>query len=168
MKKTVFAVVATCLIGVSSLALAAGAEEAAAIQKAAEAYLGAVPADSYLITADKLLERINSGKNDFVIYDVRIPKEKTYDQGHIPGALHLGYKDFAKPENLAKLPKDKDIILYCNTGQDENKDLTVLRMLGYKAYGLKWGYLSWKAAPPTDLTLKAIDGSKSGKYLVEK
>lgn len=143
-------------------------EEPSAIAKAADAYLSSVPADSYLITADKLLERINSGKKDFVIYDVRIPKEKTYDQGHIPGAIHLGFKDFAKPENLARLPKDKDIIVYCNTGQDENKDLTVLRMLGYKAYGLKWGYMSWNTAAPTDLTLKAIDASKSGKYPVER
>lgn len=168
MKKCIFALAALSLVATASVASAITDEETAAIQKSADAYLSNIPADSYLITADKLLERIKSGKKDFVIYDVRVPKEKTYDRGHIPGAVHLSFKDFAKAGNLAKFPKDKDIIVYCNTGQEENKDLTVLRMLGYRAYGLKWGYLSWAVAPPTDLTQQALAAARSGKYPVEK
>ena len=166
-KRSVLAVAVSCIVSISSMASAMTTEEAAAIQKAGEAFLSNAPADSYHITAEKLLERMRSGKKDFVIYDVRTGREKTYDKGHIPGAFPISYKDIVKPDNLAKLPKDKDIILYCNTGHDENKALTVLRMLGYKAYGLKWGYMSWHEAPPTDLTLKAIEESKSGKYPVE-
>jgi rhodanese-related sulfurtransferase len=100
--------------------------------------------------------------------DVRIPKDKTFDQGHLPGAIHISFKDVARPENLAKLPKDKDIIVYCNTGHEENKALTVLRLLGYRAYALKWGYMAWKSAPPTGMTLKAIEGSIVNNYPLEK
>jgi len=52
--------------------------------------------------ASEVLERINSGKKDFILVDVRMPKDKTYDQGHLPGAIFIGFKDIAKPENLAK------------------------------------------------------------------
>ena len=118
--------------------------------------------------ASDVLERIKSGKKDFVIVDVRMPKTKYFDQGHLPGAIYIGYREIAKPENLAKLPKDKDIIVYCNTGHEQNKVLSVLGMLGYKAYGMKWGYSSWKVAAPTAATLKAIEGSISNNYPIEK
>jgi rhodanese-related sulfurtransferase len=161
-------IVAAGLMLSSTVAFALTLEEQQSMQKAADSYLSGIPAGEYHIMAEKLLERINSGKQDFVIVDVRSPKDKNYDLGHIPGAIPIAFKDAAKPENLAKLPKDKDIIVYCNTGHDENKVLTVLRMLGYRAYGLKWGYMSWKTATPTGLTLKAIDGSILNNYPVEK
>lgn len=161
-------IVATGLMLSSTMAFALTVDELQVVQKTADAYLSGLPAGEYHILADKLLERINSGKKDFVVVDVRAPKEKNYDLGHIPGAIHISFKDAAKPESLAKLPKDKDIIVYCNTGHEENKVLTVLRMLGYRAFGLKWGYMSWKTALPTGLTLKAIEGSILNNYPVEK
>jgi len=47
--------------------------------------------------ADDVLDRINSGKDDFIIVDLRMPKEKKYDQGHLPGAIYIGFKEIAKP-----------------------------------------------------------------------
>ncbi len=166
--KTRFLAVAACILSLSSLASALTPEEATVVQKVAESYLSNIPAGEYHIMADKLHERINSGKNDFVLVDVRVPKDKTFDQNHLPGAMYISFKDIARPENLAKLPKDKDIIVYCATGHEENKVLTVLRMLGYRAYALKWGYMSWKTAMPTGLTLKAVEGSILNNYPVEK
>lgn len=152
----------------TATAFAQNPDEQQVIQKAADAYLSGIPAGEYHVSAEKLLERITAGKGDFVLVDVRVPKDKTYDQGHLPGAIYIPFRDAAKPENLAKLPKDKDIILYCNTGHEENKVLTALRMLGYRAYALKWGYMSWKTAMATGMTLKAIDGSILNNYPVEK
>jgi rhodanese-related sulfurtransferase len=168
MKAKVMAAAAVSIMGMASLAFALTAAEEKVVQQAADTFLSNIPAGEYHIMADKLLERINSGKNDFVLVDVRIPKDKTFDQGHLPGAIHISFKDVARPENLAKLPKDKDIIVYCNTGHEENKALTVLRLLGYRAYALKWGYMAWKSAPPTGMTLKAIEGSIVNNYPLEK
>ncbi len=143
--------------------------EYAVIQKAANEYLSSLPAkDFYDTTAEDVYKRIQSGKKDFVIVDVRVPKDKKYDQGHLPGAQFIGVMDLAKPENLAKLPKDKDIIVHCDTGQQQNKAVTVLRLLGYNAYAMKWGYMSWKVAPPTALTLGEINGAITKNYPVEK
>lgn len=168
MKKLATLFVATLALCGAVNAQALTPEEAAVVAKASNEYLSTMPVKEYHVMAAEVLERINSGKNDFILVDVRMPKDKTFDQGHLPGAIFIGFKDIAKPENLTKLPKDKDIIVYCATGHEENKALTVLRMLGYKAYAMKWGYMSWKTAMPTGLTLKAIEGSISTNYPVEK
>lgn len=168
MKKKVLVLLIGVLFILSGTAFGLTNEESKIIQKAADEFLSNEPANGYHILAEEVFARIQSGKNDFVIVDTRMPKDKKYDQGHLPGAIHIGFKEIAKPENLAKLPKDKDIIVHCDTGHDQNKALTVLRMLGYKAYDMKWGYMSWKTLPPTGMTLKAIEGSILNNYPVEK
>lgn len=168
MKKRVLVLAVTALFILTGGALALTDEEYRTVQKVADEYMSNVPADGYHVAAEDVLKRIQAGDKNLVIVDVRMPKEKKYDQGHLPGAIHIGFKEIAKPENLAKLPKDKDIIVHCDTGHEQNKALSVLRMLGYKAYDMKWGMMSWKTLPPTGLTLKAIEGSILTNYPVEK
>jgi rhodanese-related sulfurtransferase len=159
MKNTILTVVVAVLFVFTGVAFALTDEEYKTVQKVADEYMSNVPADGYHIAAEDVLKRLQSGKNDFIIVDVRMPKDKKYDQGHLPGAVYIGFKEIAKPENLAKLPKDKDIIVHCDTGHEQNKALSVLRMLGYKAYDMKWGMMSWNShLSPTNATLKAIAG----------
>ncbi|MEW6529634.1 MAG: rhodanese-like domain-containing protein [Thermodesulfobacteriota bacterium] len=152
----------------SGFAFALTSEELKAVQKASDEFLRNVPEDGYHIPAEEVMAKIKSGAKDFLIVDVRMPKDKKYDKGHLPGAIYIGFRELAKPENLANLPKDKDIIVHCDTGHEQNKALSVLRMLGYKAFDLKWGYMAWKPLPPTSATLKAIQGSIGNDYPVEK
>lgn len=168
MKKRIIAVIAISIMTISSMAFALTTEEAKVVQTVADSYLSSVPENGYHISAEAVLDRIKSGKKDFVIIDVRMPKEKKFDKGHLPGATYIGFRDIAKPENLAKLPKDKEIIVHCDTGHEQNKALSVLRMLGYNAYDMKWGYSAWKVEGPTGMTLKAIEGSILNNYPIEK
>jgi rhodanese-related sulfurtransferase len=167
MKKSVvmlaFAVLALSLSPVHALTN----EEADTIRKAADEFMSTAPKGNYYLSAEEINKRLQSGKRDFVLVDLRIPREKFYDKGHLPGAISIGYTELAKPENLSKLPKDKDIIVYCYTGNEQGKALAILRMLGYKAYGLKWGYMAWKADLPTAWTMDAIRGSIAASYPVE-
>jgi rhodanese-related sulfurtransferase len=143
-------------------------EEQKVVQKAAHEYLSNIPENGYAVLAKDVMERIKSGKTDFMIVDLRMPKDKKYDKGHVPGAMYIGFRELAKPENLAKLPKDKEIILYCDTGHEQNKAVSALRMLGFNAHQMKWGFMSWNPLPPTALTLEAIVGSMRSEYPVEK
>jgi len=159
----------------AALLLGAGAASALTeselqiVQKAAAEYASGLPAaNNYDVTAEEVAARIKSGKEDFVIVDVRVPKDKKYDQGHVPGAMFIPLSEIPKPESLAKLPKSKDIIVYCDTGQQQSKAVTVLRMMGYNAFAMRWGYMSWSPAPPTQLTLDAIGGSITKGYPVVK
>ncbi len=168
MKKRILTVGMAALLVLAGSAFALTDEEYKTVQKVANEYMSNVPADGYHVMAEDVLKRIQAGDKNLVIVDVRMPKDKKYDQGHLPGAIYIGFKEIAKSENLAKLPKDKDIIVHCDTGHEQNKALSVLRMLGYKAYDMKWGMMSWKTLPPTGLTLKAIEGSILNNYSVEK
>ncbi len=167
MNKVTSVVLACLLVVVLSVAsFAAPGCDTEKARELADEYLSNMPNNGYYVSADDVMKRIESGKNDFVIVDVRETIEK-YRSGHIPGAIYINYKDMAKQDNLAKLPKDKDILLYCNTGHEESKVLTVLRMLGFKAFGLKFGYMAWKKETPTDVTLGVIQSAARKNYPIE-
>lgn len=168
MRTRISAVLVAAMFMASGTAFALTDEEYTTVQKVADAYLSNVPPDGYHIMAEDVLKRIQAGDKNMVIVDVRMPKDKKFDQGHLPGAIYIGFKEIAKSENLAKLPKDKDIIVHCDTGHEQNKALSALRMLGYKAFDMKWGFMSWKSLPPTGMTLKAIEGSILNDHPVEK
>ena len=170
MSRSRWVVLASALLlssGVAAQGLTA--DEQAVVRKAADQFLSALEKNAWFdVTADEVLARIKSGKQDFVILDVRVPKDKKFDRGHLPGAMFVAAWDAAKPDNLAKLPKDKDIIVHCDTGQQQNKVVAALRMMGYRAYAMRFGYMSWSPAPPTGITLEAISASYSKSYPVEK
>lgn len=141
-------------------------EEQKILQKAAYEFTRNIPKDHFQILAEDVFKRIQAGDKNMIIIDVRLPKDK-YLKSHVPGAIHIPYTDIAKPEILAKLPKDKDIIVYCDTGHVQNLITAVLRMLGYRAYNMKWGMMSWQVLPPTGKTLEAIANSILKNYPVE-
>lgn len=160
---------ATSLLLALPAAHALSDAEQAVIRKAADAYMSSLTDNDFFdVTADDVYERIKGGKKDFVVVDVRVPKDKKYDLGRLPGAMHIGAPDIAKPASLARLPRDKDVIVYCDTGQQQNKAVTVLRLLGYKAYAMRFGYMAWKVAPPTGAVLEEIGAAVANDYPVEK
>jgi len=135
------------LVSLLALALAGSASAAppagdfAVIQAAADKYLTTVK--SPVISADALWENLNDGdkSNDPFILSVRSPAD--YAKGHIPGAVNIPWKDVARPESLAKLPKDRQIVVYCYTGHTGQIATTVLNLLGYNAINLKYGMMGW-------------------------
>jgi len=111
------------------------------VRKAVEAYLtsGKPP----VIEAKDLYQILNDGdpENDPFILSVRKPEDDA--KGRIPGAITIFWKDLWKPENLAKLPKDKKIVVYCYTGHTGGIAATILNLLGYDAVNLKFGMMGW-------------------------
>lgn len=124
MKKMFIVLLCTAALGFSGLTLAQSDQNFEILREAANQALSEVPSNGYHVTSDELMKKIQSGNNDFVIVDVRETHDK-YKVGHIPGAFYINFKEIAKKESLAKLPKDRDIILYCNTGSEENKALGI-------------------------------------------
>ncbi|MFQ5637561.1 MAG: rhodanese-like domain-containing protein [bacterium] len=60
------------------------------------------------VTVGDLKARLDGGEA-IVIVDVR--SKQAYEQGHIPGALHIPYSETIS--RLDDFPKDRDIIFYC-------------------------------------------------------
>lgn len=75
----------------------------------------------------ELKRLIDSGAKAFVIVDVR--DESEYKEGHIPTAINIPVETFAAKSEV--LPKEKKIVVYCNTG---GRSYTAYRKLMKLAY----------------------------------
>ena len=98
--------------------------------------------NAWQIRAADVYKMITDKKQDFLIVDVR-PIPPGQQGGKIAGSIFIPYYEIMKPENLAKLPKDKKLILACVTGQTQNLPIVPLRVLGYDAYTMSFGMTSW-------------------------
>ena len=89
----------------------------------------------------ELKQMIDSGAKDFVIVDVR--DESEYREGHIPTAINIPVETFAAKSEV--LPKEKKIIVYCNSG---GRSYTAYRKLMKLAYPTIFQtiFVDWKEA----------------------
>jgi rhodanese-related sulfurtransferase len=86
------------------------------------------------------------------VLDVRDAGQFAKD--HIPGALNIEWRQvFAQ---RAKLPKDKTILVYCNTSSFAAQVAMALRMDGFENVRLLYGgYNEWKARGGMDAHARA-------------
>ncbi len=108
--------------------------------------------DNYHVTAMQLNTWIQEAKKDFLVVDVRFaPDDGPWGQpkyGRIPESLHIPYYDLFKAENLAKLPKDKKLVLVGHMNVHENYSIVPLRLMGYDAHALLMGMSGWQKDYP--------------------
>lgn len=91
--------------------------------------------ESYEITVDDLKQKQLQGA---IIVDVR--SEQEYKEGHIEGAINI--PDYEINSNIADAlsNKEKEIILYCQSGSRSKKAYKKLKKFGYqKVYSLYGG-----------------------------
>ncbi|HEY6011593.1 MAG TPA: rhodanese-like domain-containing protein [Nitrospirota bacterium] len=80
-------------------------------------------------------------KKGYVLLDVRTDKE--FGGGHIPGAVHVPLAEIG--DRVKKLKKDKDLVVYCQTGNRSIWAIKRLMGMGYtNLFNLKGGYHAWK------------------------
>ncbi|MBI5408013.1 MAG: rhodanese-like domain-containing protein [Nitrospirae bacterium] len=155
-----------CLAAIFA-AVSAYAEDDIA-RKMAELLMKAPEDSGWQVTPDEVYMWIKTGKTDFLVLDVR-PGVDEYNSGHIPSAVHMPYYTVLNPENLSKLPKDKKLVLACATGQLENLPVAGLRMLGYDAYTLLFGYAAWIKDYPGGEAMKSIINKAAARnYPIEQ
>jgi rhodanese-related sulfurtransferase len=91
-------------------------------------------ASNILITADEVFS------NPQKYYVINLERKDKYEDGHIPGAVR--YKPEATlgfAEEMATIPSDKTVVVYCGTGHNSSFATAFLRVLGYDARTLKYG-----------------------------
>ncbi len=90
--------------------------------------------DSVSINADKVFA------NPSKYYIINLERKDKYEDGHIPGAYRykpestLGFK-----EEMASIPSDKTVVVYCGTGHNSGFATAYLRLFGYDARTLRYG-----------------------------
>ena len=77
-----------------------------------------------------------------ILLDTRTRSE--FSVSHLPGAQFIEYNDF-KPADVAHIPKNKEIIVYCSVGYRSERVGEKLLEIGYtKVYNLYGGIFDWK------------------------
>ena len=115
------------------------------------------PDDSVLVDREAVAAAVDDG--DGLLVDTREAWE--YEEGHIPGAIQLdwresvddetrGLKEQAAIEELLDdhgITRDRRVILYCNTARRISHTYLVLRHLGFEDLGFYEGSLTeWEQA----------------------
>jgi rhodanese-related sulfurtransferase len=91
-------------------------------------------------TADILISADDVFSNPQKYYIINLDRKDKYEDGHIPGSVRykpegtLGYTD-----EMASIPNDKPVVVYCGTGHNSGFATAYLRLFGYDAHTLKYG-----------------------------
>lgn len=133
----------------------------------------AAHADNKAIAIDEMagyLEFVDYGGG--VIFAEQIPKDEwpkmvvidardagQFAKGHIPGAIHMDWRQVLAKRN--EIPKDKPVLIYCNTGSLSAQAGFALRVAGWENVRiLQGGMEEWKAKGGFDAATKATAPAK--------
>ena len=85
---------------------------------------------------------LNEKLGDIQLIDIRTPGEFT--EGYIEGAINVNFFDRDFNAQMAKLNKDKELYIYCRSGNRTGKAAKRLKDQGFtKVYDLQGGILNW-------------------------
>lgn len=119
-------------------ASASAPDKSAILKQAAVDYFTNIPDSYFLIDGPGLKAKLDQpGK----IYLADIRQAKDYAAGHIPGAINIPFQDLGK--KFDTLPKDKQIVIYCYSGQSAGMALSLMKVNGLDALSLMNGYPEW-------------------------
>ncbi len=83
------------------------------------------------VTPQQAYETIqaNQGDSNFELIDVRTPQE--YQSGKIAGAIDIDFYASDFQQQLSRLARDKQYLIYCHTGNRSGQTLTIMKDLGF-------------------------------------
>jgi rhodanese-related sulfurtransferase len=90
------------------------------------------------VSAAELSEKLKNGKKPLVL-DVRQPDE--FRRGHINGAKLIPLGELSG--RLKELPKNKEIVVVCATGNRSRSATKRLVGEGYDAFNMNGGMMNW-------------------------
>ncbi|MFM1950531.1 MAG: hypothetical protein RL418_218 [Actinomycetota bacterium] len=77
-----------------------------------------------------------------MLIDVRESHE--YRSGHAPGAKHISVQVIER--RLGEIPKEREIIVVCQSGMRSQKAADILSRNGYKVLNVSGGMIGWQRA----------------------
>lgn len=84
----------------------------------------------------------NQGNSEFTIIDVRTPAE--FSDGHIENAINIDFNSNGFENEISKLDRNKEYLIYCRSGNRSSGALEVMKELGFmNIYHLYEGIIGW-------------------------
>lgn len=118
-------------------------------------YLDTIPPQLNYILPEDLAAALAKDSDSYFILDNRTPA--AYQAAHIPGAVNIWMKDVLRPEQRARLPRDRTIVICCWVGHTASQLLPILATLGYDVVGLKYGMGTPKSSTECKLGWAELD-----------
>ncbi len=110
---------------------------------------GGESADTKVVQKQAIVELISATDlnvkmgDSIQLIDVRTPKE--FAEGYLKGAKLINFFDKDFLDQMSKLDKDKELYIYCRSGNRSGQATKKLKTMGFtKIYDLKDGIKSWK------------------------
>ena len=136
------------------LAPAAHADNKAIATDEMEAYLEFVDYGGGVIFAEQIPK---DEWPKFMVIDARDPAQ--FAKGHIPGATNMDWRQVLAKRNT--IPKNKPVLIYCNTGSLSAQAGFALRVAGWENVRILQGGMSeWQAKGGFDAAAKAAGPAK--------
>ena len=85
-----------------------------------------------------------------VIIDVRTTKE--YAQKHVSGALNIPVEEISK--SVARVPRDKELVIYCASGNRSAHATAILRQKGWTVFDVATQGEFERELPPVKIVEK--------------
>jgi len=114
----------------------APAEEAGVVETAVDAYFENLPDHIYKISQKEFVQKVKDGEDMFIL-DIR--QAKDYEAGHVAGAVNAPWGT-AISDNLANIPNDKPVFVYCYSGQTAGQAVHTLNIAGFDARSVNLGW----------------------------
>ncbi len=131
MKKMMLTIVIGICLGMTSAAWSYDTEMAKSYEKLFASCSGAGIGNTlHFVKPDAFVKDIKAGK-EIVTLDVRTPEETGLFTMAMPNSLAIPVNQLFKPENLARLPQDKPIMIVCKSGARATAVGTALRHTGF-------------------------------------
>ena len=94
----------------------------------------------HLMKAQVFIDKVKA-EVPLVTLDIRTPAETSVFTSALPGGLTIPIAKLFTPENLARIPTDKDVVVLCKSGTRATAAGTALRHVGFKnVFILKGGF----------------------------
>jgi rhodanese-related sulfurtransferase len=136
------------------LAPAVHADNKAAVIDEMEGYLEFVDYGGGVIFAEQIPK---DEWSKMMVIDARDPAQ--FAKGHIPGAVNMDWRQVLAKRST--IPKNKPVLIYCNTGSLSAQAGFALRVAGWdKVKILQGGMEEWKAKGGFDAATKAVGAAK--------
>lgn len=153
MKKLLYPV-SLAVLTFFAASLPARADDTQAAINAMESYLEFVDYGGATIFPEQIPK--DDWKRFFVI-DAR--DKAQFSQEHIPGATNIEWRHVLAQRNT--IPKDKPVLIYCNSGSLSAQAGFALRLAGFENVRiLQGGFSEWKAKGGLDAAAKATAPAK--------
>ncbi|HEY9628520.1 MAG TPA: rhodanese-like domain-containing protein [Coleofasciculaceae cyanobacterium] len=111
------------------------------LESEVDRFLTSIPAGYYTIATVEALKNLLKNPQTLLV-DVREPAE--YQSGHIPNAITIPLRTLA--HNLARIPHDRPVVLYCSSGYRSALGVMTLHLLGYEnVQGFPPSFAGWQA-----------------------